>query len=204
MDVTTFDIIVLLVVGILAVLGATRGFVTEILTLLAWIAAIVALKLFYPAGKTLAAELTGGETAAAVLAFGIIFIGTFLAFRVVGQKLGDRTRKSIVGPIDRVLGLGFGAVKGLIVVSLAFLILTRGYALIWGGDEKLPEWLTAAKTEPLLDVTSRAIIDYAAERQKGEGLGDDPRGKPPEGDGYSRRDRDALDELLDDSGGTEI
>ena len=65
MDMTGFDIVVLLIVGALAVLGAIRGFVTEILTLLAWVAAVVALKLFYPAGKLIAAGMVGSEVAAA-------------------------------------------------------------------------------------------------------------------------------------------
>lgn len=205
MDVTTFDILVLLIIGMLAVFGMIKGFVTEILSLLAWVAAVIALKLFYPAGKDIAAGLTGSETGAAILGFVIIFFGVFFAFRLIGRALGDRTKKSIVGPIDRVLGFGFGAVKGLIVVSLVFLVITRGHALIWGGDEKLPAWLTAAQTEPLLDVTSRAIIDFAAERQHGRGLGDDAAKTPVAGEeGYSAGERDALDDLLDTAGRTEI
>ncbi len=213
MDMTGFDIVVLLIVGALAALGAIRGFVTEILTLLAWVAAVVALELFYPAGKLIAAGMVGSEVAAAAIAFVVIFFGTFFLFRFVGRLLGDRTKRSVIGPIDRVLGLGFGAVKGLIVVSLVFLVVTRGHALIWGGNEKLPEWLLAAKTEPLLDITSRAIIDYAEDRQEGLGLGDDrPRTAPEDqhysdtsgGEGYTHEERDALDDLLDDAGSTEI
>ncbi len=214
MDMTGFDIVVLLIVGALAVLGAIRGFVTEILTLLAWVAAVVALKLFYPAGKAIAAGMVGSEVAAAVIAFVVIFFGTFFLFRLVGRLLGDRTKRSVIGPIDRVLGLGFGAVKGLIVVSLIFLVVTRGHALIWGGGERLPEWLLAAKTEPLLDITSRAIIDYAEDRQEGLGLGSEsaPQSSSDDhnysdtsgGEGYTDEERDALDDLLDDAGNTQI
>jgi membrane protein required for colicin V production len=213
MEMTSFDILVLIIVGALAAMGAVRGFVTEVLTLMAWVAAVIALRLFYPFGKTVAAGFTGSETGAAVIAFVVLFFGVFFAFRLLGRMLGERTRKSVVGPIDRVLGLGFGAVKGLIAVSLVFLVLTRGYALIWGGDEKLPEFLTAARTEPLLDVTSRAIVDYAVDRQRGSGIGDagvrgevaDIPGHGPAADeGYPEETRDALDDLLDESGGTEI
>jgi membrane protein required for colicin V production len=119
-----------------------------------------------------------------------------------------------VGPIDRVLGLGFGALKGLIIVSLAFLVFTRGYALLFGGNEKLPDFVREAHTAPLLDMTSRAIIDYAEERQEGSGLGDDgreaidPAGKDvplgADDEGYTEDDRGALDDLIGESGGTEI
>jgi membrane protein required for colicin V production len=156
----------------------------------------------------------GSELAAAALAFGAIFLGVYLAFRFVATQLGNRTKRSIVGPIDRVLGLGFGALKGLIIVSLAFLVFTRGYALLFGGNEKLPDFVREAHTAPLLDMTSRAIIDYAEERQEGSGLGDDgreaidPAGKDvplgADDEGYTEDDRGALDDLIGESGGTEI
>lgn len=205
MDVTTFDILVLLIVGLLAVMGAVRGFVTEILTLLSWVAGVIALTLFYPSAKAIAAVYIGGETAAAATAFVAVFLSVFILFRLVAKALGNRTKRSVVGPVDRVLGLGFGAVKGLIIVSLLFLVLTRGHALLWGAGERLPEWLTAARTEPLLDVTSRAIIDFSTERQRGQGLGDDAakRSEGEEG-GYTDETRDALDDLLEETGGTQI
>jgi membrane protein required for colicin V production len=215
MDLAGLDMLVLAVVGVLAAVGAMRGFVTEVLTLIAWVAAVIALKLFYQPLKATMATSFGSEVTAAAIGFVLVFFGTFFLFRLVAQRLGERTRKSVVGPIDRVLGLGFGAIKGLIAMSVAFLVFTRGYALIWGGDERLPEWLTVARTEPLLDVTSRAIIDFAEDRQKGNGLGDEgTRGEiaeipgpdaavDPE-EGYTEQAREALDELLEDSGGTEI
>jgi membrane protein required for colicin V production len=208
------DIFTLVVVGALAVRGVLRGFVTEVLSLMAWVAAVIALNLFYAAGKQIAAGFVGSELAAAALAFGAIFLGVYLAFRFVATQLGNRTKRSIVGPIDRVLGLGFGALKGLIIVSLAFLVFTRGYALLFGGNEKLPDFVREAHTAPLLDMTSRAIIDYAEERQEGSGLGDDgreaidPAGKDvplgADDEGYTEDDRGALDDLIGESGGTEI
>ncbi|MDB5662957.1 MAG: hypothetical protein JWN59_1295, partial [Sphingomonas bacterium] len=53
---TALDIVVLLLVGGGALLGLWRGFVTEILSLFAWVAAIFALKL---AHAPVAALLTG-------------------------------------------------------------------------------------------------------------------------------------------------
>ena len=47
MGLTALDILVLLAVGGAAILGFMRGFVTEVLSLMAWIFVIFALKLFH-------------------------------------------------------------------------------------------------------------------------------------------------------------
>ena len=44
---TALDIFVIIVVGGAALIGFVRGFVHEVLALLAWVAGIVALKLFH-------------------------------------------------------------------------------------------------------------------------------------------------------------
>ncbi len=198
---TTLDILVLLMVSVLAVLGLVRGFVTEILSLLAWVAAVIALKLFFPAGAGIAANVIGSETGGSITAFVVIFFAAFILFRFVGNSLGNRTKKSIIGPIDRVLGFGFGAIKGLVLASLAFAALTLSHQVLWGSDEALPGWMRESRVAPLLDITSRAVIDYAKQRRDGASEKTKFEG---EGEGYSDEERDALDALLKDTGGTEI
>src|SRR3546814_16235835 len=56
--------------------------------------------------------------------------------------------------IDRVLGGGFGALKGLIVASLLFLAVNLGYEMLWGNDEPRPDWIEAGRTYPLLKLSS--------------------------------------------------
>src|SRR3546814_15054364 len=70
--------------------------------------------------------------------------------------------------IDRVLGGGFGALKGLIVASLLFLAVNLGYEMLWGNDEPRPDWIEAGRTYPLLKLSSRLIVDFVEERRSGE------------------------------------
>ena len=193
---TTLDIIVLLMIGLAALAGVLRGFVTEILSLIAWVAGVAALRLFYAPGADLAASWTGTETGGAILAFVLIFLVTFIAFRFIARTLGERTRKSVVGPIDRVLGLGFGAIKGLIGASLLFLLVNLFFDVVWGPREAKPEWLRSAKTYPLLKLSSQAIVDWVEERRNDTGPA-----SPIGGGGYEPEQRDGLEELLKDSGG---
>lgn len=194
---TTLDIVVLLMIGLAALAGVMRGFVTEVLSLLAWVAGVAALRLFYKPGAALAAGWTGTETGGAILAFVVIFLVTFIGFRFVGRSLGERTKKSVVGPVDRVLGLGFGAVKGLIGASLLFLLVNLFFDVTWGTDEAKPEWLRSAKTYPLLKLSSQAIVDWVEERRADTGPAA-PVGKDDAG--YAPEQREGLDELLESTG----
>jgi membrane protein required for colicin V production len=187
-DLTAFDIVVLLVTGIASVRGLMRGFVTETLSLLAWVAAVIVLRLFFEPAQARAAGWTGTEAGGSILAFVALFAVAFIAFRMVARELGKRTRNSVIGPVDRALGFGFGAAKGIIVGSLLFLGVTMFFNLVWGRDEPKPEWLTASRVYPLLKVTSQAIVVWVEER----------RAEPAKDTtGYDKAERDELDALLD-------
>ena len=196
---TALDIVVLLLIIFGGVAGLARGFVTEVLSLLAWVAAIMAVRFLYPAGKTVALHLTGTESGAAILAFATIFLVTFIVFRMIAGELGHRTRSSVVGPVDRVLGAGFGAFKGLIGASILYLIVQFGYDTVEAGAPR-PAWLTASRTAPLLDVTSKAMVDFVEKRRHPVELKTNDKPLPehdaPKG-GYGKDDRGALDRLLD-------
>jgi membrane protein required for colicin V production len=78
----------------------------------------------------------------------------------------DRNRaQSVLGPIDRVLGFGFGAVKGLIGATLLFLLLVMVYETAFGSKVKRPEWMTASRTYPLLNASGDALSTFVRERR---------------------------------------
>ncbi len=167
MGLTSLDIIVLLAVVGAAVLGLLRGFVTEVLSLFAWVAVVAALKLFH---ITVAQALTGyvgTASGAAVLAFALIAGITWFGGRIVARAIGARTRTSVLGPVDRALGFGFGALKGLILSSLAFLLVALVTDTVGGGPSRRPAWMTASRTYPLLNATSAGIADFVDRRRRG-------------------------------------
>ncbi len=166
MGLTTLDILVLLLVGGGAVLGVLRGFVTEVLSLFAWIAAIIAVKMAHMPVTRILSDYVGTPTAASVAAFVLIFGITFLVGKMLAGSIGQRTRQSILGPIDRLLGLGFGALKGLIGATLLFLLANLGTDTIYGGGSERPQWMLESRTFPLLNASSRAIVDFVAMRRQ--------------------------------------
>ena len=161
---TALDIIVLTLVGGSAVLGFSRGLVQEVTTLLAWILAIAAVRFFHPVATELLAGWVGTAGGAAMLAFVLLFGGVFAFAKWGSRAMGQRSRASFVGGFDRGLGAGFGAVKGLMIASIGFLVLTLLYDIGYGNTQR-PAWMTASRTYPALSATSGAMSKVIAERR---------------------------------------
>jgi len=161
---TALDILVLTLVGGGAVLGFARGLVQEVTSLLAWVLAIVAVRFLHPFVTDLLTDSVGTAGGAAMLAFVILFGGVFGFAKWGSRAMGHRSRASLVGGFDRGLGAGFGAVKGLIVATLLFMIATLLYDIGYGNAQR-PAWLTDSRTYPALSATSAAMSKVIADRR---------------------------------------
>ena len=172
---TALDVFVfLLLIGGCAV-GFVRGFVHEVISLFAWIVAVAMLKLFHTQLWTgLINSFHTSSAAAAVRAFAILFIPSFLLVKLLARQLGGRTRRhSVLGPFDRTLGGGFGALKGLLGATLFFLLANLATDMVYGPQADRPQWMTKSRTYPLLNASGRGIIDWVQARR----LRPNPAGK---------------------------
>jgi membrane protein required for colicin V production len=162
---TGFDIAILLLVGMGAVIGFLRGFVQEILALIAWIVAVVAINVFHGPLDAWLTPHVGSASGAAVLAFAILLIVPYAVIKIVANWAGRTSRSSVLGPVDRVLGFGFGTVKGVIVVVLGFSVLVLGYDTVWGVGGR-PTWITHSRTYPFINAASESLVKLIAERRR--------------------------------------
>jgi membrane protein required for colicin V production len=176
---TALDIIVLLLVGGGLVLGWFKGFVGEVLSLAAWIVAIVFLKLFHTPATAALEGPVGTRSGAAVLAFALVFGLVFLVGKLVARKVGGGVKRSMIGPIDRILGAGFGALKGLIGATLLYLAANLVYDTVYGREAQRPGWMANSHTYPLLYASGRAIVDFVEWRR---GTPKDPVYRQPTND----------------------
>jgi membrane protein required for colicin V production len=162
---TALDVITLLLVGGGLVLGTMRGFVREILSLAAFVVAIAALKLLHTPATSALQGVVGTWAGAAVLAFALIFGIVFILGKLIAHRIGGATRRSVIGPVDRVLGAGFGALKGLIVATLLYLAANLVYDLWAGRRAPRPGWMADSRTYPLLNASGQAIVDFVEWRR---------------------------------------
>jgi membrane protein required for colicin V production len=164
---TALDVFVFLLLIGGAAIGVVRGFVHEVISLFAWIVGIAMLKLFHTQLWTgLENMFHTSPAAGAVIAFAILFVPSFLIVKLLARSLGGRTRRSpMLGPVDRVLGGGFGALKGLLGVTLFFLLANLATDMTYGPQADRPEWMTRSRTYPLLNASGRAIVDWVEARR---------------------------------------
>lgn len=167
---TALDIFVFLLLIGGAAIGFVRGFVHEVISLLGWVVAIAMLKLFHTQlSNGLDASFEVTPASAAVLAFALLFLPSFLLVKLLARTLGAKTRKSLVlGPFDRALGGGFGALKGLLGATLFFLLANLATDMVYGPQADRPEWMTRSRTFPLLHASGRGIVDWVEARRKAE------------------------------------
>jgi membrane protein required for colicin V production len=163
---TGFDIAVLLLVGLGAITGFLRGFVEEVLALLAWIFSLIAIHYLHTPITEFFVPKIGTSSGAAVLAFALLLLIPYAAVKLLGNRLGRASRGSVLGPIDRVLGFGFGAVKGILITVVGFSILVLGYDTVWGPGGR-PDWITQSRSYPFVNASSEALVKMIAERRRG-------------------------------------
>lgn len=162
---TGFDIAVLVLVGLGAITGFMRGFVQEILALSAWVIALFTIHNMHTPLSAALVPYVGNESGATVLAFALLLLVPYAIVKLVANRMGEASRESVLGPIDRLLGFGFGAVKGMVITVLAFSVLVLGYDTVWGIGGR-PDWITQARSYPFVNASSEALVKMIAERRK--------------------------------------
>ena len=104
------------------VLGAWRGLVREVISILGWIIAFLAANLFAgPLGPAMPQAIPTPELrlAAAYLA---IFISALIVTALLGLILSKIIQAVGLGGVDRLLGAIFGAARGVLIVLAAALL----------------------------------------------------------------------------------
>ena len=160
-----FDIIVLIIVGVAAVGGFLRGLVQEVLSLAAWALAAAAIYYLHRPFTEILREYLDTEPTTSILAFALLLLIPYAAMKVIANNVGEASRGSIMGPIDRVLGFGFGVVKGALIMVFAFSVIALGFDSMWGYKGR-PAWITTARTYPVIDSASSDLVNIVAERRE--------------------------------------
>lgn len=140
---TWFDYAVLAIVGASLFLGLWRGVVSELLALVAWVAAFVAARLFAPELSGLFAALTSDKTVQHLAAFAAVFVGVLIVFGIGRMVIAKLLHAVGLGLIDRGLGAAFGVARGVLVCLLAVMA---------GGVTHLPHqpwWRDSSFAPPL-------------------------------------------------------
>jgi membrane protein required for colicin V production len=155
------DILIVIIVGVAAIGGFMRGLVQEVLSLASWIMAALALHFLHPLLTDGLRNVYNAEPATPLLAFVLLLLIPYAAMKLIIGNASGVSEGAVLGPIDRVLGFGFGAVKGALIAVFAFSLLVMGFDDVWGYKGR-PNWVTSARTYPAAEAFSRQLIPMIA------------------------------------------
>ncbi|WP_108659739.1 CvpA family protein [Acuticoccus kandeliae] len=139
MNIAILDGVVIAVVLISALLAMFRGFVREVLSIAAWVAAAILAYLFYEDLLPFVSQYVDNRTIAIGVSAAAIFLVSLIIVSLITMKISDFVMDSPVGALDRLIGFVFGAARGLLLVVVAVIFFN------WLVDEaNRPAWVTTA------------------------------------------------------------
>ena len=162
-SISLVDVLALAVVLGSAAYATWKGFISETLSIVAWAAAALASLYFGPwASDQLHGRITP-DWLAELAGYAIIFVVVLVPLSFASGRLADGVRSSPVGALDRVFGTGFGIVRGIAILGIAYLVFTAFVPI-----PSQPKWLTSARSLPLIQSSSEVLLALIPTRHEDE------------------------------------
>jgi membrane protein required for colicin V production len=159
------DLVVIAIILLSGLIALWRGLIREVLSLAGWIGAgLVTLwgfALIRPYARSLIENALLADLAAGVL----LFIVSLVVFSVISAAISNLVRNSSLNAVDRTLGFVFGLARGLVAVALAYIALALW---VWAKPADRPEWVTKARTLPLIETTADILRSFAPPEFRGK------------------------------------
>ena len=212
------DLAVGIILLISALLAFMRGFVHEVLSMAAWIGAVLAAVQGLPFVRPYVRKVIDIDWAADAAAAVTIFLVVLLILSIITNAVARSIQKSALNNLDRALGFVFGLARAVVILGVGLIITD------WLTDRR-PTWMARAKTLPVIEMAAsglKAVVPasfLAARDTAKDGAVPDrildskqalerlivpvpqstaPASVRPEG-GYDDKDRSTLDSLIERS-----
>lgn len=126
------DFAIIGVVLISCIISVLRGFVREALSLASWVISFVLAWELHGAFAGLLESQIENSNLRLIIAFFVLFVLSLVAFTIIIFFAGKLVQRTGLSGADRVVGVLFGAVRGLLIVSV--LVALAGYTQLPRAD----------------------------------------------------------------------
>ncbi len=112
------DVIFLILIGLSALVGIARGFTKELLSIVGWLVAAVCVYYLTPIINPIMKNYISSEMLSTLVSGMLILLVVCIFWVLAVDKIASSIRQSKLSPLDRIFGMFFGILRGVIVVVL--------------------------------------------------------------------------------------
>ena len=149
------DTLVLLVIAISAMIAFARGFISEVLGIAAWVGAFFFANAAAPLLRPAMRGWIGNPDLADPAAYAAVFLVGLIVLSIITGMIGGAVRNSMLGGIDRTLGLVFGIARGLVI--LAVIYVGTGFVV---PTDRWPEGVAEARSVPYVYRLALTLAEF--------------------------------------------
>lgn len=140
-----FDLAIIAVIALSAIFAFARGLVREALSIAAWVGAAAITLYGFNSVYAITVRFVTTPLLADLIAGAGLFVISLVVLTILTGYLARFVQSSALSPIDRTLGLIFGLARGVLLVSLAYIVLDISLP-----QNDRPLWIKEAKSERFL------------------------------------------------------
>lgn len=115
---TSFDYVVLTIIGLSIILSVMRGLLREVLAIMGWVAAFYVAKTYANEILPMMPVAIPTEPLRILAAFLVLFLATLLVASLLAIALSAIFKKIGLGWLNRLLGAAFGLARGVLIVCI--------------------------------------------------------------------------------------
>ena len=154
-----FDILIIVIVSFCLIRGAFRGLIGEVSSIIGVVAAFYGAYTYYPLITVYAQKWIENAGFRNIIAFFLMFCAILIVINLVSLLIRKILNLVFLGWVDRTFGLVFGAVKGILIVSVIFIMVTSFLP-------KNSNLLTTSKFSPYIAQVSEALTVFVSKNSR--------------------------------------
>ena len=164
------DYAILVVLAISSILSTLRGMTREALGLIGWALAVVVARFIGPFFEEPIANFVPNEELVSGIAWSVPFIIMVILWFILASLISPGLKKAGLGVLDRWLGVLFGFVRGVFMVTAIYI----GVLIGLGGEANMPKIATDSQSANVIralgDIMTPILPEDLA-NQLADGLG---------------------------------
>ncbi len=155
----TFDIVVIVVTAFCLIRGAYKGLIGEVSGIIGVVAGFYGAHTYYPQIAVYGQQWIDSAPIRNLIAFFVLFCGVLIAVHLISILIQKFLKLVFLGWVDRTFGLVFGALKGVLIISVFFIMVTTFLP-------KNSNFLSQSQFSPYIAEVSKIMTVFVSKNSK--------------------------------------